>query len=113
MKLASEKMQDKGQKAALHSEIADILKTTKPPPSFITKKEAKTIKALAKHKDITILPADKGRTTVIMDTDKYAKHIKKCWKTQAQLNYPSGIDKVFFISFHSFHIRGTEKRSNK
>ena len=31
----------------------------------------------AKNEDITILPADKGRTTVIMDTDKYEKQMKE------------------------------------
>lgn len=69
--LVCEKIQDQGQKAALRNAIAGILKTAKPPPSNITKQEAKAMRTLAKNKDITILPADKGRTTVIMDTDQY------------------------------------------
>ncbi len=55
------------------NEIAGILKTAKLPPSNINKQEAKAIKALAKNKDITILPTDKGRTTVIMDMEEYEK----------------------------------------
>lgn len=69
--LACEKISDPGQKAALRNEIAGILKSTRLPPSNITKSEAQAINTLSGNKDITILPADKGRTTVILDTDNY------------------------------------------
>lgn len=74
--LACEKIPDQGQKEAWHNKIAGILKTARPPPSNITEKEAKAIKTLAKKKDITILLADKGRTTVNIDTDKYKKQMQ-------------------------------------
>ena len=56
--LACEKIQDRGQKVATRNEITGILKTAKPPPSNITKKETKTMKALARNKDITVLKAE-------------------------------------------------------
>lgn len=62
IKLAYEKLLDHGQKAALRNEIAVILRTTKPPPSNITPSELQATNALSKNNNITILPADKGRT---------------------------------------------------
>lgn len=74
--LASERIQDQGQKAALRNEIGGILKTAILPPSNISKKEAEAIHTLQNNTNITILPADKGRTTVILDTEKYEKQMK-------------------------------------
>ena len=56
------------------AEIRDCigtLKSAKPPESNITKEERQAIKQLQKEKSIQILAADKGRATVIMDTDEY------------------------------------------
>uniref|UniRef100_A0A3P9IR28 Uncharacterized protein n=1 Tax=Oryzias latipes TaxID=8090 RepID=A0A3P9IR28_ORYLA len=52
-----------------------ILKTAKLPPSNITKEEMAAINNLKNNREITILPADKGRTTVIMDTEQYEKQM--------------------------------------
>nr|XP_049602429.1 uncharacterized protein LOC125984529 isoform X1 [Syngnathus scovelli]XP_049602430.1 uncharacterized protein LOC125984529 isoform X1 [Syngnathus scovelli] len=75
--LACEKIHNPGQKAALRNEVAGILKTAKSPPSNITKQEINAMITLAKNKDITILPADKGRTTVIMETDTYEESMQQ------------------------------------
>ena len=69
--LACERIPDQGQKAQLRNEVAGILKSAKTPTSNITKEEEKAIKNLAKNNNIMILPADKGRTTVVMDTTQY------------------------------------------
>jgi len=39
--------------------------------------ERQALGNLAKNKDITILPADKGKATVIMDTDDYELKVKE------------------------------------
>uniref|UniRef100_A0A3P9MD15 Uncharacterized protein n=1 Tax=Oryzias latipes TaxID=8090 RepID=A0A3P9MD15_ORYLA len=54
-----------------------ILKTAKLPPSNITKEEMAAIHSLKNNREITILPADKGRTTVIMDTEQYEKQMNE------------------------------------
>uniref|UniRef100_A0A3B3IJH4 Uncharacterized protein n=1 Tax=Oryzias latipes TaxID=8090 RepID=A0A3B3IJH4_ORYLA len=55
--------------------MAGILKTAKLPPSNITKKEMVAIHNLKNNREITILPADKGRTTVILDREQYEKQM--------------------------------------
>ena len=59
------------ESAQLRSEIVGTLKSAKPPKSNITKEERQAIKQLQKEKSIQILAADKGRATVIMDTEEY------------------------------------------
>ena len=46
-----------------------LLHSAKPVQSNLSKGERQALGNLAKNKDITILPADKGKTTVIMDTE--------------------------------------------
>uniref|UniRef100_A0A3P9MND8 Uncharacterized protein n=1 Tax=Oryzias latipes TaxID=8090 RepID=A0A3P9MND8_ORYLA len=43
----------------------------------ITKEEMAAIHNLKNNREITILPADKGRTTVIMDTEQYEKQMNE------------------------------------
>ena len=40
--------------------------------------EAKAVKELAKDDDIVILPADKGRATVVMDRKDYSAKMRAC-----------------------------------
>ena len=47
------------------------LKKSKPPSSNISKGEFVAIQELKGNKDITILPADRGRATVILNTTDY------------------------------------------
>lgn len=74
---ACEKIHDQGQKAALRNEVAGILKTAKTLLSNIMKQETEAIKTLSHNSKITILPADKGRTTVIMDATKYEQQMNE------------------------------------
>uniref|UniRef100_A0A672GD92 Reverse transcriptase domain-containing protein n=1 Tax=Salarias fasciatus TaxID=181472 RepID=A0A672GD92_SALFA len=63
------------QSALLQERIRCILKSAKRPPANMTKEEVKAAQTLAKDKSITILPADKGRATVIMNTEHYEKQM--------------------------------------
>ncbi len=74
--LACHKIQDQGQKAELRNAVAGVLKSAKLPQSNITKEEEKAINSLKRDKTITILPSDKGRTTVIMDTETYEQQME-------------------------------------
>ena len=56
--------------------ISNILRRAKPPPPNLEKDERAAIKALKEDKNITILPADKGNATVIMDTLQYVEKVK-------------------------------------
>ncbi|KAJ0057450.1 hypothetical protein NL108_006138 [Boleophthalmus pectinirostris] len=69
--LACQKIPNQGQKADLRNTVTGILKTAKLPKSNITKKERKAINHMKKDNTIIILPADKGRTTVILDKKTY------------------------------------------
>ncbi|XP_071943538.1 uncharacterized protein [Antedon mediterranea] len=55
----------------VRSKIVAIVKSTTLPPSNLTPKERKAINNLKKDKYILILPADKGRSTVILNTNDY------------------------------------------
>ena len=55
----------------LRLSVTSSLKTAKPPPSNITVEERKALASLQKDENITILPADKGRCTVILNTTDY------------------------------------------
>ena len=55
----------------LRNDVLGILKNARPPQPNINAEERKAMKDLASNKDITILPADKGKATVIMDTQDY------------------------------------------
>ena len=69
--LACHKITDPGQKADLRNSVAGILKSAKITHKNTTREEWKAIQSIAKDKTIKVLPADKGRTTVILDTEQY------------------------------------------
>ena len=48
-----------------------MLATAKPPKQTATKEELKAIQALRQNKNIVILPADKGKATVVLDKVEY------------------------------------------
>ena len=73
---ACRKIGHKGEAAALKAEVAEILKEAKAPPSNLTMKERKAIKTLKENDDIVIVPADKGKCTVIMDRDDYVQKME-------------------------------------
>ena len=59
----------------LRSDISNILSKARPPKQNISKEERGHIRSLAKRKDLLILPADKGKAAVIMDSSEYKDKI--------------------------------------
>ena len=59
------------QRAALRNEICGALKSARPPRPNVSKEERQAVPELQKLKDVMILPADKGRATVLMDRSEY------------------------------------------
>ena len=55
--------------------LSSIIRNAKPPKRNITRKQSTSLKFLQQNENIIILPADKGRATVILDKEDY---IKKC-----------------------------------
>ena len=56
--------------ASLRSEVAKTVKRAKPPRSNLSSDERKAIHDLKADKDM-VLPADKGKATVVMNTLDY------------------------------------------
>ncbi len=61
--------------AILRSEIAGVLRSARPPKANITKEERRAVQELKKDDSILILPADKGKATVLMDVSEYEEKI--------------------------------------
>ncbi|XP_072046302.1 uncharacterized protein [Amphiura filiformis] len=59
----------------LRAKIASTLKSSKVPEQNVTKEERKAIKDLKKAEDIIILPADKGKSTVLLDKVEYEEKV--------------------------------------
>ena len=57
--------------------MAITLDKAKLPPPNVTQEERESLKSLSKDKDITILPADKGRSTVVLDTASYHSKVSE------------------------------------
>ena len=55
----------------LRSNCVRILKNAPPPKPNLKKEEREALSSLARDKTITIVPADKGRATVVMNTEDY------------------------------------------
>ncbi|XP_072023154.1 uncharacterized protein [Amphiura filiformis] len=60
----------------LRSKVSSCLVNAKTPNSNLNKQQREAIKTLGGDNDITILPADKGRCTVVLDKTEY--HSKVC-----------------------------------
>ena len=74
--LACSQLKVKSQAESLRNEVVKIVSKSKPPRSNISRAEREAIKALAKDDSIVILPADKGRTTVILNKQDYHNKVK-------------------------------------
>ena len=74
--LACNQLKDKSQAESLRNEVVKIVSKSKPPRSNISRAEREAIKALAKDDSIVILPADKGRTSVILNKQDYYNKVK-------------------------------------
>jgi len=72
----------------IRTQVANILRKTKPPPLNITRQKRLALQDLSKDTDIIILPADKGNTTVVKNTSDYRKKMKTLLenKTYTRLN---------------------------
>ncbi len=68
---------DKTSANQVRAECVKVIGSSHPPKSNLTKGERKAMQDLRKDKNITILPADKGRCTVIMNTTDYQQKAKQ------------------------------------
>ena len=59
----------------LRADVVNVLRRARPAVSNISKDERKALSSLKKENSIQILPADKGRATVIMDKEEYEKKV--------------------------------------
>ena len=59
--------------AQLRTEIVGAIKSSKDTKSNISKAVKTALRSLKQENSITILPADKGRATVVMDKTEYEK----------------------------------------
>ena len=65
-----------GSKATIRASVVNILKHTKElRVTNISKEQSRALRNLKKDKDITIVPADKGRAVVVMNTNDYDNKI--------------------------------------
>ena len=60
----------------LRAEVAGVLKSAKIPKSNITKEEREALNQLRKDKEIIIMGANKGRSTVITSKTEYEEKVK-------------------------------------
>ena len=61
--------------SVLRPKLVSILTSAKPPKSNVSDEQTKALKSLAKDDTIMILPADKGRATVILDKETYKEKV--------------------------------------
>ncbi|XP_072037290.1 uncharacterized protein [Amphiura filiformis] len=59
----------------LRSKVASTLRSSKPPKSNVSNQERKAINVLKKEDSIVILPADKGKATVVLDKQEYNEKV--------------------------------------
>ena len=59
----------------IHAKVSLTLQNSKPPKDNLSKDERKALKELQSDTSIVILPADKGRSTVILNREDY---LEKC-----------------------------------
>jgi len=67
---------DLGKIEDARNSIVGILQRARPPPSNLTPDECKALSTLRQDDSIVIIPADKGRSTVILNKPDYDQKIK-------------------------------------
>jgi len=60
----------------LRGSVCSILKRARLPHPNLTKEERKALKDLKQENGITILPADKGNATVVLDAEAYEQKVR-------------------------------------
>ena len=87
---------------SLRADMKGTLKSAKPSKSNISKDERNALKAFGKNETTIILPADKGRATVVMDKTQYEKKVREILdneKTYSQLKWdPTAKYKIKLIA---------------
>lgn len=61
----------------IHQETTHIIRRSKLPKCNLKSEELKALKSLRNNKNIIILPADKGNSTVIMNREDYKQKINE------------------------------------
>ena len=77
------------ERDGLRAEVCGALKSTQLPKPNITKEERTAIRNIGKDISVMVLPADKGKATVITDTEEYEKKVREMLsdeKTYSKLN---------------------------
>ena len=72
--LTSEPPPDKAEE--LMSRVCGVLRRATPPEDNMTKEQRKELINLKKNTNLLILPADKGRATVLMKREDYEKKMR-------------------------------------
>ncbi|XP_072017874.1 uncharacterized protein [Amphiura filiformis] len=75
--LACRKLNNNNEATVLRSEMAGALRSSKPPKSNITREERQAINELKNEKSVLVLPADKGKASVIMDVHEYEEKLSE------------------------------------
>ena len=70
-------VEDLAQVMTARSKVTEILKSAKPPKSNLTKDEEIALQQLKSDTTIKILKADKGNSTVVMDSSAYDFKVKE------------------------------------
>ena len=66
---------DAKDKEEIRSKVTGIFHPASPPSSNISREERQAIKDLKKDNNIVILPADKGKITVVLDSSTYEEKV--------------------------------------
>ena len=66
----------KGEALSLRAEVVEELKKSKA-PSNLNSEEWKAMKTLREDESITVLPADKGKCLVVMDSEEYIRKMEE------------------------------------
>ena len=61
--------------ASVRRRVISVLSRAKPPPSNLSPEFQGALRSLRKKDDLLILPADKGRATVVLDKGDYDRKI--------------------------------------
>ena len=70
---------DKPTADALRVAVSIVLQQAKPPSPNLSFHQRRTIQDLRSVETIVILPADKGRATVVMNSDDYNRKTEEIW----------------------------------
>ena len=70
----------------LRSEMAGVLRNAKPPKSNITREERKALQDLKKEESVLILPADKGKATVLRMSRTMRISLLRCYWMKRHTN---------------------------